>query len=200
MKNQPVFRPARKEDAVQIAVLMDIASRGLVSWVWSTLAFVGQSPLEVGRTRIREMRDLPSHFSRWTILENEDGIFGAFAGYMILDPYDPGDVSELPDAYLPLLELESLAAGCWFLMALSVFPEFRRKGFGSAMLRAAEAEARNCEAMRMAVTVSSGNDGALALYLRTGFKELARRKRIQFPGSPESGDWILLLKDVERVK
>ena len=50
------------------------------------------------------------------------------------NPYDPGDVSELPDVYAPLLELEALAAGSWFLMAIAVYPEFRRRGFGSALL------------------------------------------------------------------
>jgi GNAT superfamily N-acetyltransferase len=196
MMNLPLLRPANKQDAVQLAVLMDIASRGLVSWVWSTLTSAGQSSLEIGRGRIRSRQDLPSHFSRWTIAENEEEIIGAFAGYVVPDPYDPGDVSELPDVYAPLLELESLAAGCWFLMALSVYPEFRHRGIGSFMLQAAITQAQKCAANRMALTVSSANKTALALYLRAGFYEAARRRYIGFPGSSDSGDWILLTKEL----
>lgn len=191
-----LLRPAREHDAVHLAVLMDIASRGLVSWYWSRLASAGQPTMEIGRTRIRTRIDLPSHFSRWIVAENEREIVGAFAGYMIPDPYNPSDVSELPEVYAPLLELETIAAGCWFLTSLSVYPEFRHRGIGSSLLQAAISQARDYPAHRMALTVSSENRQALALYLRNGFTEAARRRYIAFPGSSESGDWILLARDL----
>jgi ribosomal protein S18 acetylase RimI-like enzyme len=175
---------------------MDIASHGLVSWYWSTLALAGQSPLEIGRGRLQGRHDLPSHYSHWTIAENEGEIVGAFAGYVIPDPYSPGDAKELPKVYAPLLELESLAAGCWYLMSLSVYPEFRHRGIGSSLLQAAILQAQGYPVSRMALTVNSANKEALALYLQTGFSEMARRQYIAFPGSPDSGEWILLSKEL----
>jgi ribosomal protein S18 acetylase RimI-like enzyme len=196
MKSMPLLRPAKEHEAVHLAVLMDIASRGLVSWYWSTLASAGQPSMEIGRARIQTRNDLPSHFSRWVVAENERGIVGAFAGYMLPDPYNPGDVNELPEVYAPLLELESLAAGSWFLMSLSVYPEFRHRGIGSSLLQAAISQAQDYSASRMALTVSSENRDALALYFRSGFREVARRRNIAFPGSSESGEWILLTMDL----
>jgi ribosomal protein S18 acetylase RimI-like enzyme len=196
MKSMPSLRPAKEHEAVHLAVLMDIASRGLVSWYWSTLAPAGEPPMEIGRARIQTRNDLPSHFSRWTVAENEREIVGASAGYMIPDPYNPGDVNELPEVYAPLLELETQAAGCWFLMSLSVYPEFRHRGIGSCLLRAAISQAQDYPASRMALTVSSENSDALALYVRSGFSEAARRRYIAFPGSSERGDWILLTKEL----
>lgn len=196
MKSLPLLRPAKEQDAVHLAVLMDIASRGLLSWYWSTMALAGQSPMEIGRGRIQRRHDLPSHFSRWTIAENEGEIVGAFAGYVIPDPYNLGDAKELPDVFAPLLELESLAAECWYLMSLSIYPEFRHRGIGSSLLQVAILQAQGFPVSRMALTVSSENKDALALYLRTGFNEAARRRYVAFPGSSERGDWILLTKEL----
>ena len=196
MKILPQLRPATRQDAVQLAVLMDIASHGLVSWYWSTLAAAGQSPLEIGRGRLQCRHDLPSHFSNWTIAESEGEIVGAFAGYVVPDPYNPGDAKELPEVYAPLLELKSLSVGCWYLMSLSVYSEFRHRGIGAFLLQAAILQAQGYPVSRMALTVSSENKGALSLYMRSGFSEVARRRYIAFPGSSECGDWILLTKEL----
>jgi ribosomal protein S18 acetylase RimI-like enzyme len=186
------LRPAVREDAVDLAILMDMASRGLLNWLWSTIAEPGQSALEVGRQRLRERADLPSHFSRWVVAEHDGGVAGGYAGYVVPAPYDPGDVSDLPDVYAPLLELEALAAGSWFLMAIGVYPEFRKAGLGSALLESATAEARGCAVNQMMLTVSSVNEDALRLYETHGLGEVARRKVIPFPGSSEIGEWLLL--------
>jgi ribosomal protein S18 acetylase RimI-like enzyme len=192
------LRPATREDAVDLAILMDMASRGLVSWVWSSIAAPGQSALEVGRERLRNRADLPSHYARWIIAESGGELAGGFAGYVVPDPYDPGDVSDLPDVYGPLLELEALAAGCWYLMAIAVYPEFRRQGLGSALLEAAMAAARESSVERIALTVSTVNENACRLYESGGFREIARRRAIAFPGSGDIGEWLLLSKAVMR--
>jgi ribosomal protein S18 acetylase RimI-like enzyme len=188
------LRAATPRDAADLAILMDMASRGLVSWVWSTLARRGQSPLELGRHRIRTRNDIPSHFANWTVAEVGPDVVGAFAGYIVPNPYEPGDVSGLPDVYGPLLELEAVAAGNWFLMALAVYPEFHRRGFGSALLAAAGRTADESRARRMTLTISTENHGALALYRRDGFSEVARRQMLPYPGSGDNGEWVLLGK------
>ena len=190
------LRPATREDAVDLAILMDMASRGLVNWMWSRIAEAGQSALEVGRERLRQRADLPSHYSRWIVAEQDGEVMGGFAGYVVPDPYDAGDVSDLPDVYGPLLELEALAAGSWFLMAIAVYPEFQRQGLGSDLIEAAMAAARKLGAARIALTVSAANDPACRLYQRHGFRETARRRAIPFPGSGDIGDWVLLSRSL----
>ncbi|MFO0992630.1 MAG: GNAT family N-acetyltransferase [Hyphomicrobiales bacterium] len=190
------LRPATREDAVDLAILMDMASRGLVSWLWSTIAEPGQSALEVGRERLRDRADLPSHYQRWFVAERDGEVAGGFAGYVVPDPYDAGDVSDLPDVYGPLLELEALAAGSWFLMAIAVYPDFRRHGLGSRLLEEAIAAARQSSVEQVSLTVSTVNDTARRLYERHGFRESARRRAIGFPGSGDIGDWMLLSQKV----
>jgi ribosomal protein S18 acetylase RimI-like enzyme len=192
------LRPARKNDAVELAVLMDIASQGLVSGVWRNVAGPEVSLFEIGRARVRESVKLPSHFTNWTVAESVDEICGAYAGYVVPDPYDAGDTIGLSAAYQPVLQLEAMARGCWFLMAIAVYVEFRRKGLGTALLRSAEAEARSCRVSRMALTVSSSNDAARRLYDRSGFAEWSRRKRHDDGLSPgDAAEWILLAKELK---
>jgi ribosomal protein S18 acetylase RimI-like enzyme len=198
MTEESKFRPARPSDAVHLVALNDIASRGLLIWVWGKFAAIGQSAIEVGRNRIRHRKDLPSHYSKWTVAEDGVEVVGAFAGYLLPQPYDPGDVGELPALYAPMLELESLVAGYWHLTALSVYPEFRGKGLGAALLRRAQTEAQNRGATRIALMVSSKNENALRLYQRNGFEEFARRPYLPFPGSFDSGDWILMIKQLKQ--
>jgi ribosomal protein S18 acetylase RimI-like enzyme len=195
---EPTFRPARRSDASNLAVLLDSAARGLVAWLWTTLRSPGQSILEVGRHRILNNTDSPSHFTKWTIAEIDGEIAGGVTGFVVPDTDDrQRDVSHLPEAYRPHLELEALAIGTWYLMIVSVFPEHRGKGLGTALLAKAEELARRSGAREMSLLVESANAGALKLYLRYGFRERARRPYLSFPGSTDEGDWLLMVKDVQ---
>jgi len=190
------FRAAQASDCADLAALIDSASRGLLNWFWGTLCAPGQSAFEMGRSRIRYKIDSPSHYTRWTVGEIDGDLAGAFTGYRVADPYDPGDVSELPPVYQTMLELEAAAAGAWYLMAIAVYPEYRGRGLASAMLARAEMQAIKTNAPRIGMVVESANEEAYQLYRKFGYGELARRPYISFPGSPDSDEWILLMKHI----
>jgi ribosomal protein S18 acetylase RimI-like enzyme len=189
------LRQAQESDALDLACLIDSASRGLALWLWSTLREPGQSTIEVGRHRIRTRTASPLHYKAFTVAEIGGAIAGALTGRVIPVPYERGDSADLPDVFAPLLELEAVAAGSWYLNVISVYPEFRGQGLGSALLSKAEEIARLAEAPRTSLIVEEANAGALKLYLRYGFGEWARRPYIPFPDSMDEGDWILLKKE-----
>jgi hypothetical protein len=56
------FRQAQESDALDLACLIDSASRGLALWLWSTLRAPGQSTIEVGRDRIRKLTASPRYY------------------------------------------------------------------------------------------------------------------------------------------
>jgi ribosomal protein S18 acetylase RimI-like enzyme len=192
------FRRAQESDASDLICLIDGASRGLVLWFWSTLRAPGQATTEVGRNRIRTLAASPLYYGGFIVAEIDGVIAGALTGRPISIPYERGDATDLPDVFAPLLELEAIAAGSWYLTVIAVHPEFRSQGLGSALLRKAEEIARRAEAARISLIVEAVNAGALKLYLRHGFGELARRPYVPFPGSQDEGDWILLGKDIAR--
>lgn len=198
MRTHVRFRQARKSDAVDLACLIDCASRGLALWLWSTLREPGQSVIEVGRHRIRTQTASPLHYRAFTVAEVDGAIAGALTGRLIPIPHERGDSADLPDVFAPLLELEAIAAGSWYLNVVAVYREFRGQGVGSALLRQAEEIARLADAPQISLIVEEANPGALKLYLRYGFEEWARRPYVPFPGSTDEGDWILLRKDIAR--
>jgi ribosomal protein S18 acetylase RimI-like enzyme len=190
------LRQAQESDALDLACLIDSASRGLALWLWSTLREPGQSAIEVGRHRIRALTASPLYYGAFTVAEIDGAIAGALTGRLIPIPYKRGDSADLPDAFAPVLELEAVAAGSWYLNVISVYPEFRGRGLGSALLSKAEEIARLAEAPQMSLIVEDANAGALKLYLRYGFEEWTRRPYLPFPGSMDEGDWILLKKKI----
>jgi GNAT superfamily N-acetyltransferase len=189
-------RTAAPRDASDVVVLIDIASRGLLTALWAGLAAPGQSALEVGRERIRHRTDLPSHVSNWHVAEAGGEIVGGYAGYAVPSPYDPSDVGDLPAFYRPMLELEALAAGTWHLVSLAVYREARNRGVGSSLLDHATETARADRCSAMTIMANSANGGACRLYLRRGFVETARRPSVPFQGSSDRGDWILFTKPI----
>jgi ribosomal protein S18 acetylase RimI-like enzyme len=158
----------------------------------------GQSAIEVGRNRIRTQTASPLHYGAFTVAEIDGAIAGALTGRLIPVPSERGDSADLPDVFAPLLELEAVAAGSWYLNVVSVYPEFRGQGLGWAFLSKAEELACLAEAPQMSLIVEEANAGALKLYLRYGFGEWTRRPYIPFPGSMDEGDWILLKKEITR--
>ena len=191
------FRSATIDDADHLVVLLNSASRRLASWFWSTMSEPGQSYFEIGRNRIRTKTENPTCFTNWWVAELEGRIAGALNGWTIAKPYDPGDISELPDVFTPIIELEAVAEGTWYLQVASVYPELRGKGVGTAILTKAEAIARGSGANRMSLMVESANRDAHRLYERFGFTDWANRPFIPFPGSSDKGDWILMGKEVD---
>ncbi len=77
------------------------------------------------------------------------------------------------------------------LLNLSIAPERRRSGFGSALLAHLLAQARSCGATRMLLEVRRSNDPALALYQHHGFAQIGER-RDYYPAQQGREDALVL--------
>ena len=178
-----------------MAALADIAGHGMPAWVWSQACDKGHSVIEVGRARaMREEGDFS--YRNAEILEVDGEIAGMLLGYRQPDTMDPGDTSTIHEVFRAMAELEAAAPGSWYVNIVGVFPEFRGQGLGTRLLRRAEELAEATDTNRMSLIVDSGNDAARRLYERTGYREDARRPMVPFPGSTQSGDWVLMVKEI----
>jgi ribosomal protein S18 acetylase RimI-like enzyme len=189
------LRPARKDDARALAQLIDIAGEGFAKYLWSQSAQAGESALDVG---IRRAQREDGGFSYRNALVAETGgeVAGLLLGYRLADPYDTGDLAALPEMVRPLVELESLAPGSWYVNALAAFPEHRSRGLGTSLLNEADRLSRAANAKSVSLIVAEENAGAMRLYRRTGYRESARRPLVPIPGLDHGGDWVLMTKAV----
>ena len=193
MVGHTTFRPAVKADASALAVLVDIAGEGLPAYLWSTLKAPGQSILEVGRERAA--REKGGFSYRNAVVAEVDGeIAACLVGYRLDDPYDLGDLEQVPPLVRPLVLLEAKAPGSWYVNVLATFPEFRRKGIGMALLGIAEKRARDEGAQALSVIVAAENEPAARLYAAAGYEAHATEPIFAFPGCPHGGDWLLMVK------
>jgi ribosomal protein S18 acetylase RimI-like enzyme len=193
MVGHTTFRPAVKADASALAVLVDIAGEGLPAHLWSTLRAPGQSILEVGRERAT--REKGGFSYRNAVVAEVDGeIAACLVGYRLDDPYDLGDLEQVPPLVRPLVLLEAKAPGSWYVNVLATFPEFRRQGIGMALLEIAEEKARAGSAPALSVIVAAENVRAARLYAAAGYEAHATEPIFAFPGYPHGGDWLLMVK------
>ena len=183
------LRPARPEDAGEMARLADMAGEGLPSHLWAGLAAPGEGAFEVGARRAAR-GDGAFSWRNATIAE----VGGATAG-LALDyrlPEAPEPLDALPPLARPLQALENRVAGAHYVNMLAVHPRFRRLGV-AARLMAAAAE-RGAPAPELALIVSDGNAGARAFYAAQGFTERAREALVPETWETSNRAWILLVK------
>ena len=190
------FRTGIESDATSLALLFDAAGRRIVSYFWSLYAAEGQSFFEFGRENIRTNDEGKSYYKNWQIAELDNKLLGAFFGFRVPDPYPEISYDEEPEWWVPFLELEKSAAGSWLLQAISVLPEYRGQGHAHALLSKAEEVAKATGAKKITLQVEEVNQIAVKTYTSHGYTELARRELIPFPFSQDTGDIILMEKNL----
>lgn len=195
MESAPLYRPGSKADAAALAVLVDIAGKGMPAYMWSTLAAPGQSLLEVGRERAA--RETGGFSYRNAVVAEIGGeIAASLVGYRLDDPYDLGVLDGTPEIVRPLVRLEAKAPGSWYVNVLATFPEFRRRGIGTRLLAIAEGKGRGQGAPSLSVIVASWNEAAARLYAGAGYAAIAAEPALPFPGCPHEGDWVLMVRSL----
>lgn len=189
------IRPAEKRDAAAITILADIAGYGLPCWLWSNSPErrPNESVMAFGRRRV--LRDEGAFSYRNAHVAECNGDFaGLLLGYRQPDEA-PGTIpNDMPPLLRPLLELEALASGTWYVNILAVFDEFRGRNIGRTLLDKAVELAAETTARGLSVIVESDNVGAMRLYQRAGYRKIATRPFVPFPGCAPAESWILLVK------
>ncbi len=197
MSGAVVTRPARKADATDIALLVNVATHGGIAQGWANSEGASETydPLEIGRLEILEDDDT-FNWRNATMAETADGeVTGMLLGYR--EPEGARQVAAGTPAFLvPILELEYAAVGTWFVSMLGVHIRWRSKGVGSALLDVADVKRQQSHARGVSLIVEDTNAGARRLYERHGFAVRDRRPMGRYPGSDATGrNWLLMVKE-----
>lgn len=152
-----------------------------------------QSAEEIIETELRDPESTEYYKNYWVALEDDE-----IVGGLLSFPFDDQD----PDLDHPLLPEERLllekpfeeidAPGTYYIHALSVFPEFTRRGIGSVLLGLAHEIAIISDIKELSLYVFAENKGAVSLYKKHGYRETGRRLLIPHPKFIYSGDVLLM--------
>ncbi len=197
MTSGVVTRPARKSDAAEIALLVNIAVHGGIAqgWAHGEAAAETYDPIEVGRLEMLR-DDTQFGWRSATMAETEDGeVTGMLLGYRKSDDFTP--VPEAVSGFMrPIEELEAEAHGTWFISMLGVHVTWRGRGVGSQLLEVADIKRSETAAKGVSLIVEDGNVGARRLYERRGYAVRTTRPMVSYPGGGSGGrDWLLMVKE-----
>jgi len=194
MEIYPVeLRPATADDCGHIAYLTNLAGEGLPEYLWKASAPQGISAQDFGAQRAARSQGNFS-YRNVTICQDSGNVLGMMLSMRQPNPYELPDFSQLPPQVKPLVELEALAPGSYYINALATYAEYRGRGIGTVLLRKAEEIAAAKSIDTISLIVASENRGAEQLYRREGFTTVEQRAVIGYPGILHGGDWILMTK------
>ncbi|MEI4472219.1 GNAT family N-acetyltransferase [Frigidibacter sp. MR17.24] len=187
-----LIRNATAGDAAHLTRFINMAADDLPLHFWRKSAGPGGDPWALGRERAARDTGNFSYRNAW--LAEVDGAVGAcLLGYPAEDTPEPID-PDTPPIFVPLLELEALAPGSWYLNVLATYAEFRGQGLGSALLAKAEEVTRAAGRATISLIAEDTHLDALRLYAAKGFSEVARRPVVKGDWAVDATDWILFTK------
>lgn len=192
----PVLRKARPEDSPKLAELMNIAGHGIPAYLWGEMAASNEDVMAFGARRVARTEGDFS-YTNAHVAVYQDVIVGMLLGYKLPDPYELGSLEEVPAAVRPLVQLEALAPGSWYINAIATDSSYRGQGVGKRLMRLAEKLAVDSGAETMSWIVAEDNVQVRALYERLDYQVVARRPIVRFPGCPHTGDWVLMVKQLK---
>jgi ribosomal protein S18 acetylase RimI-like enzyme len=181
------LRPATRDDAGDLARLVDMAGEGLPSHLWAGMAEPGEDVWEVGRRRAARDEGAFS-WRNATMATIEGGVAGCLVGYPIAAAAPEAD---LPPLFRPIQALENAAVGTWYVNVLATYPARRQQGVASALM--AEAERRG-GAGGTSLIVADRNAVARRFYEHRGYVERDRRRMVKEGWRCDSEDWVLMVR------
>jgi len=189
------IRNAKKENARDLAHLINIAGEGIPQQLWNELIEAGESWLDAGTRRAAREEGSFSYKNARVCLEN-DSLLGMVIAYKQPDPYEIEDLAEYPEIVQPLIVLESRVPGSWYINAIATYQEYRGRSVARMLLADSEELAKENCCMLMSLIVASENTTAKSLYEYLGYKDIATLPIIPNQGSIHNGNWILMTRDL----
>lgn len=187
-----LIRNAKASDADHLVRFINMAADDLPLHFWKKSAGEGADPIAYGRERAARETGNFSFRNAW-LAEIDGEVAACLLGYPAAlepEPVEPGT----PPIFVPLLELEALAPGSWYLNVLATYPQFRGKGLGSALLAKAEEVTRQAGRSTISLIAEDTHQDALRLYRAKGYTEVARRPVVKDDWPVEASEWILFTK------
>lgn len=186
------IRKAKASDAGHLVRFINMAADDLPLHFWQRSVGPEGDPWAYGKERAARETGSFSYRNAW-LAELNGEVAACLLGYPAEDTPGPVD-PDTPAIFVPLLELEALAPGSWYLNVLATYDRFRGKGGGSALLAFAEDVARSAGHTSISLIAADTHRDALRLYQGRGYREVARRPVVKGDWQVDAAEWILFAK------
>jgi ribosomal protein S18 acetylase RimI-like enzyme len=188
------YRPAEKEDCVKLAELINIASDGVVEYLFHNLV-PGMTSVQVVAHNL-ENDNYPHSYKSAVVAVEETDLIGMALSY----PSSYHKVTDEMKSFFPADRLEHLShfyssriEKSWFLDALCVIESRRRNGIGEKLISLTKEKAVANGFNVLSLIVFSDNALAIPVYKRTGF-EIVQKVELKGNEFIKHEDGCLLMK------
>ncbi len=165
------YRPAEKADCAKIAELIDIASDGVVEYLFHDL-IPEMTPVQIMAYNL-EKDNYPHTYKSAIVAADGPNVVGMALSY----PSSYHKITDEMISFFPNERLEHLSdfysshvLDSWFLDALGVDETSRRKGIGTRLIELTKERAKNQGYGILSLIAFADNSPALALYKVHGFQ------------------------------
>ncbi len=187
------FRAARKEDSHRIAELDNMASEGALDFLFHNL-IPGMTPVQIVANGL-ENDHYPHSYRSVIVAEHDKRIVGMSLSFQssyhaITDEvrtfFPPDRLEHFRDFFSSRVE------DSYFLDALAVDEEYRRRGIGAELILRTIRKAKQEGFGTLSLIVFADNERALGLYKKIGFTTVKRIKLEAHPLIPHDGGCLLM--------
>ena len=188
-----LFRPARRDDAREIARFFQISSEGGADYIWSLIAQPGEDLLEVGAARYAR-EGVNFSYENCLIAEHQGRVIGMMHSYVMR--HDPHAEPVTDPVLAPYADME--IPDTLYISSLALDDGWRNKGLGATFLQAAQAR---CEALGLkglSLIDYAANTGARRFYERHGFSIVKTCQITPHPLIRVTGKAFLMSRPVAR--
>ena len=188
-----LFRPARRDDAREIARFFQISSEGGADYIWSLIAQPGEDLLEVGAARYAR-EGVNFSYENCLIAEQQGRVIGMMHSYVMR--HDPHAEPVTDPVLAPYADME--IPDTLYISSLALDDGWRNKGLGATFLQAAQAR---CEALGLkglSLIDYAANTGARRFYERHGFSIVKTCQITPHPLIRVTGKAFLMSRPVAR--
>jgi ribosomal protein S18 acetylase RimI-like enzyme len=189
------IQKAQKENAHDLAYLINLAGEGIPEYLWQDMAEENESPLDVGTRRAARDEGGFSYRNARVCVENDE-LLGMIISYQLPNPYVDVNLSDYPEVVRPLVALESRVPGSWYVNAIATFEMHRGKGAAKKMMADAQVQALESGCNKMSLIMASENTAARKLYEKLGFEDVESIPVVAFPGCLHRGNWVLMVRNI----
>jgi GNAT superfamily N-acetyltransferase len=191
------IRQAQPDDALALAQLFLLAAHGIAEAVYRDLLPGQGTDQIIADRRIRPEGRLSSFTNWWVAEDDQERIVGginAYARDQRGGTNDPLLTEERLAVLEPMIELNALAQGTYFINALATFPAHRHHGTGRRLIGLACGAARHAGWPAVTLTTFEEDRRLIDYYIELGFGTIAARPIVPHPCVINSGNLILMSK------
>lgn len=187
-----LIRKAEASDAAHLVRFINMAADDLPMHFWRKSVGPEGDAIAYGMERAARATGSFSYSNAW-LAETGSEVAACLLGYPAED--EPAPIApDTPPVFVPLLELEALAPGSWYLNVLATYESFRGRGCGSALLAKAEDITRAGGQRVISLITADTHHEAQRLYAAKGYTEIARRPVVKGDWQVDATEWILMTK------